>query len=101
MTLTTQQARRIAQALRRGGIDSLRIADALDLRGRTHFLIEVSDMGQFAQDWNSLKQIIKHADQRISAGPCSASRLEGFWKTDELRGYSGPEAAFYGVIKLP
>jgi phage shock protein A len=65
MTLTTQQARRIAQALRRGGIDSLRIADALDLRGRTHFLIEVSDMGQFAQDWNSLKQIIKQKDDAL------------------------------------
>jgi methyl-accepting chemotaxis protein len=65
ITLNPQQARRIAQALRRGGIDSLRIADALDVRGRTHFLIEVSDMGQFAQDWNALKQIIKQKDDAL------------------------------------
>ena len=65
ITITANQARRIAQALRRGGIDSLRIADALDIRGRTHFLIEVSDMGQFAQDWNALKQIIKQKDDAL------------------------------------
>jgi len=65
ITITTSQSRRIAQALRRGGIDSLRIADALDIRGRTHFLIEVSDMGQFAQDWNALKQIIKQKDDAL------------------------------------
>jgi hypothetical protein len=67
LTLTGPQSRRIAQSLRRGAIDSLRIADALDPRGRTHFLIEVTDMGQFAQDWNALKQIIKQKDDALDA----------------------------------
>ena len=77
LTLTTHQAARIATALRRGGVDSFRIADAIDAGGRTHFLIEVSDMGQFAKDWTTLKQIIKqyqlindrHSDQIVNVGP--------------------------------
>jgi hypothetical protein len=65
LTLTPTQAARIARALRRGAIDSIRISDAIDPAGRTHFLIEVSEMGKFAKDWDSLKQIIKQKDDAL------------------------------------
>src|SRR3978361_1388726 len=65
VALTNTQSRRIARALRAGGIDSVHIADALDSAGRTHFLIEVSDMGQFAKDWDSLKQMIRQKDDAL------------------------------------
>ncbi|HEX4793697.1 MAG TPA: hypothetical protein VH370_07900 [Humisphaera sp.] len=65
LTLTTHQTARIAAALRRGAIDSFRVADAIDGGGRTHFLIEVSDMGQFAKDWTTLKQIIRQKDDAL------------------------------------
>jgi methyl-accepting chemotaxis protein len=64
-SLTTAQATKIARSLRRGAVDAFRIADALDLSTRTHFLIEVSDMGQFAKDWNQLKTIIRQKDDAI------------------------------------
>jgi hypothetical protein len=63
--LTDLQSARIARALRRGAIDAFRIADALSPLTRAHFLIEVSDMGQFAKDWNELKTIIRQKDDAI------------------------------------
>ena len=65
LTLTDRQAARIATALRQGALDSFRIADALDAGHRTHILIEVSDMGQFAKDWDTLKKLIKDKDDAL------------------------------------
>jgi hypothetical protein len=64
-SLTDFQSAKIARALRRGAVDSFRIADALSPTTRTHFLIEVQDMGQFATDWNQLKTIIRQKDDAI------------------------------------
>ena len=65
VTLTERQAAKVAAALRRGSIDAIRVADAIDPTGRSHFLIEVSDMGQFAKDWDQLKTIIRQKDDAI------------------------------------
>ena len=65
VALTACQAAKIAAALRRGSMDAIRIADAIDPAGRTHFYIEVSDMGQFANDWNQLKTLIRQKDDAL------------------------------------
>jgi len=67
LALTDRQRLKVACALRRGALDSFRIADALDRAGRTHFLIEVLDMGQFAKDWDQLKTIIRQKDDALDA----------------------------------
>lgn len=65
LTLTDRQCSRLAVTLRRGAMDSQRIADALDPAGRTHFFIEVNDMGQFAKDWETLKTLIRQKDDAL------------------------------------
>ena len=65
LTLNDRQTRRLGQSLRQGAVDALRIADALDPAGRTHHLIGVNDMGQFAKDWDALKGIIRQKDDAL------------------------------------
>jgi hypothetical protein len=76
VTLTERQSAKIAAALRRGSIDALRIADAIDPAGRTHFLIEVTDMGQFAKDWAQLKTIIRQKDDAIERQNAQIAALQ-------------------------
>ena len=76
LALTDKQARRIAAALRQGALDSLRIADAIDPAGRTHFTIEVSDMGQFAKDWEQLKTLIRQKDDAIDRQAAQLAALQ-------------------------
>jgi hypothetical protein len=76
VTLTERQSEKIATALRRGSIDALRIADAIDPAGRTHFLIEVTDMGQFAKDWAALKILIRQKDDAIDKQAAQLAALQ-------------------------
>jgi hypothetical protein len=76
LTLTDCQSERIARALRRGAMDSLRIADAINPAGRTHFYIEVTDMGQFAKDWEQLKQIIRQKDDALDRQAAQIADLQ-------------------------
>src|SRR5450432_3800055 len=76
VTLTDRQTAKIAAALRRGLIDAMRIADAIDPAGRTHFLIEVTDMGQFAKDWAQLKTLIRQKDDAIDKQAAQLAALQ-------------------------
>ena len=76
VTLTERQAAAIAAAQRRGAIDSFRIADAIDPAGKKHFLIEVSDMGQFAKDWEQLKTLIRQKDDAIDKQAAQIAQLQ-------------------------
>lgn len=76
ITLTERQSAKVAAALRRGAIDALRIADAIDPFNRTHFLIEVSDMGQFAKDWEHLKTLIRQKDDAIDRQSTQIAALQ-------------------------
>ena len=76
VTLTERQSVKIATTLRRGSIDALRIADAIDPAGRTHFLIEATDMGQFAKDWAQLKILIRQKDDAIDKQAAQLAALQ-------------------------
>ncbi|HWE02438.1 MAG TPA: hypothetical protein VG326_08500 [Tepidisphaeraceae bacterium] len=76
VTLNQRQSAKIAAALRRGSIDALRIADAIDPAGQTHFLIEVTDMGQFAKDWAQLKTLIRQKDDAIDKQAAQIAALQ-------------------------
>ncbi len=76
VTLTDRQSVKVAAALRRGAVDSFRIADAIDPGGQIHFLIEVSDMGQFAKDWDGLKTMIRQKDDAIDRQAAQIAALQ-------------------------
>ena len=49
----------------------------LTRQGQTHFFIEVSDMGQFAKDWDQLKTLIRQKDDAIDRQAAQIAALQG------------------------